>query len=384
MRGASSLRIARPRDGRAIGQFVADIPLEPEHPSAETLDSIAAGLADMNDTPMLLLWGAADRVFSDLYLHDLESRLPHAHVHRYARAGHFVSEDTDCLVAAMDWVTALDHDPPRLTTDSGDRSELVIRPAPGRDRLAIVEMTGEQASIDAVAFDSLVESTAAGLAGVGVRPGDRVALMIPPGIDLATTLLACWRAGAVGVLVDSGLGPRGMSAAMRAADPAHLVGVPRALAAARALRWPGRRISVTPIGTTRSTALGVETDLASLRDRPGTVPTAIAADDLAAIAFTSGSTGPSKGVCYTHRQLAAQRDAIASLYGITTDDRLVAAFAPFALYGPLLGIPSVVPDMDVAAPATLSATALGDAVERIGATLVFASPAALANVVQDG
>ncbi len=364
----------------AIGQFVADIPLEPEHPSAETLDSIAAGLADMNDTPMLLLWGAADRVFSDLYLHDLESRLPHAHVHRYARAGHFVSEDTDCLVAAMDWVTALDHDPPRPTTDSGDRSELVIRPAPGRDRLAIVEMTGEQASIDAVAFDSLVESTAAGLAGVGVRPGDRVALMIPPGIDLATTLLACWRAGAVGVLVDSGLGPRGMSAAMRAADPAHLVGVPRALAAARALRWPGRRISVTPIGTTRSTALGVETDLASLRDRPGTVPTAIAADDLAAIAFTSGSTGPSKGVCYTHRQLAAQRDAIASLYGITTDDRLVAAFAPFALYGPLLGIPSVVPDMDVAAPATLSATALGDAVERIGATLVFASPAALANV----
>ena len=77
--------------------------------------------------------------------------------------------------------------------------------------------------------------------------------------------------------------------------------------------------------------------------------------------FTSGATGPSKGVLYTHGALAAQRDAIAELYDITTEDRLVAAFAPFALYGPVLGIPSVVPDMDVTAPGTLTAAALGDA-----------------------
>ena len=70
-----------------------------------------------------------------------------------------------------------------------------------------------------------------------------------------------------------------------------------------------------------------------------------------------------------------------STYGLTAEDRLVAAFAPFALYGPALGLASAVPDMDVTAPGTLTASALADAVAAVGATVVFASPAALRNVV---
>jgi acyl-coenzyme A synthetase/AMP-(fatty) acid ligase len=46
-----------------------------------------------------------------------------------------------------------------------------------------------------------------------------------------------------------------------------------------------------------------------------------------------------------------------------------------------MGITSIVPDMDVTAPGTLTASALGDAVEAIGATMVFASPAALVNAI---
>jgi acyl-coenzyme A synthetase/AMP-(fatty) acid ligase len=60
---------------------------------------------------------------------------------------------------------------------------------------------------------------------------------------------------------------------------------------------------------------------------------------------------------------------------------LVAAFAPFALLGPALGIGSAAPDIDVTAPGTLTAAALGDAAAAIDATIVFASPAALRNVV---
>ena len=65
----------------AIADFVDDIPLKPSHPSAATLDSIAANTSLLATTPALLVWGAKDKVFSDLYLHDLESRLPHADVH---------------------------------------------------------------------------------------------------------------------------------------------------------------------------------------------------------------------------------------------------------------------------------------------------------------
>ena len=138
--------------------------------------------------------------------------------------------------------------------------------------------------------------------GAGIRPGDRVALMIPPGIDLSVTLMACWRAGAVAVLVDSGLGPRGMSAAMKSADPTHLIGIPKALVAARALRWPGRRIAVDSIGTPTRRIAGVDTDLPAMRSAPSAPPGPASADDIAAVAFTSGSTGPSKGVIYTHGQ----------------------------------------------------------------------------------
>jgi len=86
-------------------------------------------------------------------------------------------------------------------------------------------------------------------------------------------------------------------------------------------------------------------------------------------------------VVYKHRQLQAQREAIRDTYEVTSADRLVAAFAPFALYGPALGITSAVPDMDVTAPGTLTAAALAEAVAAVDATLVFGSPAALVNVV---
>ena len=70
-----------------------------------------------------------------------------------------------------------------------------------------------------------------------------------------------------------------------------------------------------------------------------------------------------------------------SLCDIDPSDRLVAAFAPFALYGPALGIGAAVPQMDVTKPGTLTAVRLAEAASAIDATLVFASPAALRNVV---
>ncbi|MFZ9041527.1 MAG: alpha/beta fold hydrolase [Ilumatobacteraceae bacterium] len=361
---------------RAIGDFVADIPLDPKHPSAATLDEIARGLDELGEIPTLLVWGAADPVFSDLYLHDLERRLPHAVVHRHPHAGHLVSEDVDAFGAILDFVRfEIDSDRARSlpNTETPTRpavSTLAVTTPRPPERIAVVEPAGRRKGARRTTFaelDQRTERAARHLAAGGVLPGDRVALLIPPGVDLATMLGAVWRIGGVVVVVDAGLGPRGMSAAMRSADPAHLIGIPKALVAARVLRWPGRRHAVDRI--VGPADIDVE-------------PLPPTSDAAAAVVFTSGATGPSKGVRYTHGQLEAQRDALVAQYGITGNDRLVAAFAPFALYGPVMGITSVVPQMDVTAPATLTATALGDAVDAIDATLVFASPAALANVVR--
>ncbi|MFK7993331.1 MAG: alpha/beta fold hydrolase [Granulosicoccus sp.] len=386
----------------AIADFVADIPLDKSHESSDTLQAIAKGMADLAQTPALLLWGPRDKVFSDIYLHDIEKRLPHADVHRFPAAAHFVTEDADVAGAIRTWIKQFDPEAPAVTSvvkPTGDKpgttSETTNQVSEHGER-ALADFSTADADAEAVveiapvprsiSFGELGIRTAllaTGMAAFGVRQGDRIAVMITPGIDLSLVVYACWRLGATLVLVDSGLGRAGMQRALKSANPAYLVGIDKALIASRILGWPGKRIAVGPRSALKQRSLDIISDVEALCNlgRDEAIPPWPSPDTVAAIAFTSGSTGPSKGVIYLHRQIQAQRDALSYVYGITRTDRLVAAFAPFALYGPTMGITSIVPEMDVTKPGTLTALSLATAVERIKATLVFASPAALVNVV---
>lgn len=385
----------------AIEQFVADIPLDPDDVSTEPLDAIAGGLGALADIPVLLLWGPRDPVFSDLYLRDLISRLPHADVHRYEGSSHFVPEDAPTFAADVaTWVRSRS-----LLADQGvgAASEQGARPVPDSGRPlwagigeraadpatsrtpAVTELgpTGVTATVSFAELDARVAHVAAGLAAIGVRRGDRIALLVPPGTDLTAVLYGIWRAGVVAVVADAGLGIRGMRVALRSAGPGYVVGTAKGLAAARLMGTGAQLISVGALPLAARRGLGARWSLEAIEGLGAAVqpPDAPAAGDPAAIAFTSGATGPAKGVLYLHGQLQAQRDQLAALYSITAADRLVAAFGPFALFGAALGIPSAVPDMNLTAPRTLTARAMGDAAAAIDATMVFASPAALANVV---
>mgnify|MGYP003602801775 CR=1 FL=1 len=406
---------------QAVADFVADIPLEDDHPSMSTLNSLADGVTALN-VPVMLAWGPADPVFSDLYLKDLLQRIPHADAHRYEGASHLVTEDAPAAIDDIRrWIEGRDlatGPPPShaLAIDSssahptdsatgggsvastvdpdsppaeGQRGGFVGSAIPQRatdpmtaDRPAVVELGGRQHGVTWRELDQVVRDLAAGLASSGVRRGDRVALLIPPGADLTAAVYACWRIGAVIVVADAGLGARGLARALRGAWPQHVIAVPRGLALVRALRVGGRRFVAGPTTPRRTRALGATASLAEVArsGRGVPLPDPPEPDDEAAVVFTSGATGPAKGVCYRHRQVAANVAALVDLYSITPADSLVAAFAPFALYGPALGIPSAVPDMDVTQPATLTAVHLADAVSAVGATVVWASPASLRNV----
>jgi olefin beta-lactone synthetase len=351
---------------QAVGDFVADIPLTPTHRSRARLERVASGLADLCEVPALLLWGPRDPVFSPVFLRDLESRLPQADVHRYAGASHLVTEDVpEAADHAWAWIrsriwgpasTPAERPPAPAIDVANVAGSATAIAEPGRDgaRLTTFQQLAER-------IDALAQT----LRRSGVGPGHRVALLVPPGLELTAAVYACWRAGAAIVVADTGLGWRRMAEALRSADPDYLIGVPAAVAAAAALRIPGRRIIIG------------KPPKAGASPRHGEATT----DAEAAVLFTSGATGPPKGVVYRHSQLRNQLDLVRAICGITPDDRLVAAFAPFALYGPALGIGAAVPQMDVTRPGTLTAVALADAAAAIGATLIFASPAALRNVV---
>jgi olefin beta-lactone synthetase len=367
---------------RSVGDFVADIPFSPGHPSRPVQEAIAEGIRDL-DVPALLLWGPRDPVFGERYLTDLRGRLPQARLHRYEGASHLLPEDAPQYAHAVaQWVADLDagdRTPARPAT-AGRRLWSALDERADDDSPAVVEVGG--ATVSWAQLSRRVTRLAAGLVAAGVRPGHRVALLVEPSADLTATVYAVWRAGGVVVVADKGLGLAGMRRALRSAAVQHVVGSRAGLAAARVMGLPGSRVAAGPVGRTALRGLGARHTLADLEElgRSAPVPDEPPLDADCAVLFTSGATGPAKGVVYTHRQAAAQLELVRSAYGLGADDRFVAAFAPFAILGPALGIGSAVPDVDVTAPGSLTAAALADAAAAVDATVVFASPAALRRV----
>ncbi|KQR21151.1 alpha/beta fold hydrolase [Microbacterium sp. Leaf151] len=406
---------------RGIGGFVADIPATSADESTPALRRMSAGLRRL-DVPALLLRGPKDPVFGEGHLDDLTDRLPHADVHRFEGAGHLMAEERPYADVVLDWLDekVVDAAIPRTTQDSGavppgDAGSTLtagdgsVEPAPTAsgapaeavtgslwdaldarrddDDTAVIDMStsrdGEPLRVSWRQLATRVDEIAAGLDAFGVRAGDRVSLLVQPGPTLTAALYACLRIGAVVVVADRGLGIRGLSRAVRGTVPDVVIGEVAGLAAARALGWPGRRISAASLPAAGSRALGVEASLSDLAraGRGRALPASPAPDADAAVLFTSGSTGPAKGVVYTHAQLTALRDTLAAHFGVTADTGLVTGFAPFALLGPALGTRSATPAMDVSAPRTLTAAAVAAAVRASDARMVFLSPAAVANVV---
>ncbi len=354
----------------AIADFVADIPTTPFHPSYAALQGVASRLPDL-DMPVLLVWGERDPVFHLEFAADLRRSLPRADLHRFPLAGHLVVEDEDVAAVADAWLERLAaQSVPAVTRGHTTTPEalwdaLAAREDDGSTAIAV----GGGPSVSFAALAQRVADLATGLRKAGVETGDRVAVLAPDPPDFIAAAYACWAVGAVTVVVDRGLGLRGLARALRSAEPAWLVGTGKTLGAARALRWvpSARRLDISSLAGDGTPLSAVTAD--------------VDPDATAAVVFTSGATGPAKGVVYSARQMTAQYEAVRDHYAIGAGDRLVAAFAPFALYGPALGIPVAVPDCDITEPASLRADALAAACASIDATILFAAPAALDGVL---
>jgi len=80
-------------DRIAVHRFVQDIPLSPRVPSYALVQDIEASLERFRDRPMAIFWGMKDFCFTPAFLGQWTTRFPHAEVHRYDDAGHYVLED---------------------------------------------------------------------------------------------------------------------------------------------------------------------------------------------------------------------------------------------------------------------------------------------------
>lgn len=223
-----------------------------------------------------------------------------------------------------------------------------------------------------------VDAAAAGLMAAGIGPGTRTALLVPPIADFFVLAYALLRVRAVPVVVDPGIGLDRVRSCLGEVAPEAFVGVAKAHLARRALGWcPDARIAVTagPVPVPGTHALrhlerdGTRSGRHTPVPRPPGQP--------AAILFTSGSTGPPKGVEHHEDGLLAQARLVRDLYGLGPGAVSLATFPPFALFGPALGMTTVVPRMDPTRPAKVVPSRIVRAVRRSGATVMFGSPAVL-------
>ena len=256
----------------------------------------------------------------------------------------------------------------------------VLYPA-GRDcrgRVAYTHYTYRQ-------LDAESDHLAHGLEAVGVRRGVRTVLMVKPSLEFFALTFALFKVGAVPVFIDPGMGIKNLGQCLAEAEPQAFIGIPKAQAARVLFRWARQTLRIV-ITVGRRWFGGLSLDqvrAAGRQDKPYECA-AVAADDTAAILFTSGSTGVPKGAVYSHGVFNAQVDLLRKTYGIEPGEFDLCTFPLFALFAPALGMTAVIPDMDFTRPGHVDPRKIIRAVEDFGVTNLFGSPALINRVGRYG
>jgi acyl-CoA synthetase (AMP-forming)/AMP-acid ligase II len=224
-------------------------------------------------------------------------------------------------------------------------------------------------------LDERTRRIAGGLAHLGLARGDRVCVFLRPGLDWLATVYALFRLGAVPVMIDPGMGRRAVQACVARTRPRGFAGIP--LAHALRLSSPRAFASVKIAVGAGAPHLwsGPSLERLAREGDPDVPPATTAEDDPAAILFTSGATGPPKGVEYTHGNFAAQVRSLRELYALRPGEVDLACFPLFALLAPAFGWTSVLPALDFSRPGRCDPRALMETILEHGVESAFGSPA---------
>ncbi len=233
-------------------------------------------------------------------------------------------------------------------------------------------------------LDRRSDAIARGLVDVGIGRGTRAVLMVKPSLELFALVFAMFKVGAVLVMVDPGLGLKNLKACLARTEPEAFIGIPAAHAARVAFGWGRATLKTLVTVGPRLLWGGHRLDAIAREDEAPFEMADTRADEIAAILYTSGSTGPPKGAVYTHGNFAAQVEALREMFQIQPGDIDLPTFPLFALFDPALGMTTVIPDMDATRPAQVDPRKIIEAIEDFGVTTMFGSPALLNTVGRYG
>ncbi len=245
---------------------------------------------------------------------------------------------------------------------------------PNREALILPRQHGLQK----VSFKHLnreVGRLAYGLGRFGVLSGDRILLMVPYGIEFVALTFALFRAGAVPVLIDPGLDRKQVLTSIANVNPHGMIGIPRAhIARLMYKRYFKNATKFVTVGPRLFWGGKTLNQIRSLGEHGGILPET-QPNDTAAILFTSGSTGPPKGVVYTHRMFTHQIQLIKKMFDIEIGDIDMPTFPLFGLFGVGMGMTCILPDMNPAHPASVNPDNIIEPIKKYSVASSFGSPA---------
>ncbi len=226
-------------------------------------------------------------------------------------------------------------------------------------------------------LDEEVTRIARGLIELGVRPGMRMVLMVPPSLEFIALTFGIFRSGATCTLIDPGMGRSRIFDCLDEIGPAGFCAIAPVHAIRRMMfrRFRNAKINV---GVGKGNGLLGGVSYSELVRRGAASETSLPqtqSTDSAAIIFTSGSTGPPKGVHYEHGMFDAQVDLIRERFGIKPGEVDLPGFPLFALFNLAMQVTTVVPDMNPTRPAEVDPQKILTAIRDQGVTQAFGSPA---------
>lgn len=190
---------------------------------------------------------------------------------------------------------------------------------------ALFVSTGHIQMEDAAFFD-LSASMARVLVDKGVKPGDRVAVQVNKSIEALALYIACLRIGAVFLPLNTAYTQHELQYFIDDASPHLLIIDPARDVEGHELLSTARVLTLSSEGEgSLTSAAATATALHDVVPR--------AADDLAAILYTSGTTGRSKGAMLTHANLLSNARTLVDVWKFSPDDVLLHALPIFHTHG---------------------------------------------------
>ncbi len=374
----------------AIWDFVSDIPFTEDHPTYVEMQNLARGFAAMQHVPIKIIWGLKDPCFHPYMLRKVAAHFPKAEVVEIPDAGHLVLEDSPEFVCSeIEKFLSLEGDMNREFAEAFSP----FTPRPGINALyasfmkasatvaneaavIIPQFIGSVTRYQQLSFRELqarINQYARGLSELGLQPGDRALMLLPPGDDFLALSYAVMLLGAVPAFVDPGVGREKLFKCIKDCDPHVLIGAPKA----HLLRLRGKKLFPNlkfSIWATEFHAFG-GTSLGFLkRFSAGEVAPVESPQGVSMIAFTSGATGTPKGVIFSNENIEHQLEIFSKYFGIVAGEKDLPLLPIFAVFSCAMGVTSVFPPMNPSKPLELDPEKVVRIIQDLGIQTSFGSP----------